>query len=84
MWFLYFIVLFTVIYFATHPQYLMLLLFHFFKFAFIVQQKISTCWSKVSLWKRNAKRKILLKTKTFDDRPVMKPPSLINLPRKKF
>lgn len=83
-WIISFFLFLTVVYLTTHPELLVRLLLEGVKVGFIVYQKVSGCCVRISYWKRKTKRTILLKTKTFDDRPVMKPPSLSDLPRKKF
>lgn len=83
-WIISFFLFLTVVYLATHPEILVRLLLEVVKVGFLVYQKVSACCTRISLWKRKTKRSILLKTKTFDDRPIMKPPSLSDLPRKKF
>lgn len=80
----YCILFLTAAYLFYNPQYLLVLFFQSFKLVLIVYQQIMGCVTRLSVWKRKAKRKILLQTKTFDNRPVMKPPSLSKLPPKKF
>lgn len=75
---------FTTVYLFTHPQYLMTLFFYGLKAFFIGYQKISSCCSRVSLLKKKTKRRLLLKTQTYDERPIMKMPNLSTVTKRKF
>ena len=74
--------LFAVLFFIFYPQYLLVVFFQALKLGIVVMQVVYSCTARVKLWKRKATREFAVRTKTFDERPIMAKPSL-HIPHKK-
>lgn len=78
------LLLFAVFYLLVYPQHLLPLFFYTLKFGVTLYMAFSSCCSRIQVWNRKAKREFLLKTKTFEDRPVMKRPGASLKKKAKF
>lgn len=77
MWIVQLLFFLWVMYMVMRPEYFFIMLVQGINLAH------SLYWWSKKLCQR-AKRFYLLKTKTFEERPVMKPPSLKTIVKKKF
>ena len=81
MWY---VLLFLGVVLYLHPQILLQALFYSAKLGIQVWSTASLLWHKFDAWKKRVKRNFFLKTRKFDDRPVMQPPSLQAPLKKRF